>query len=418
MQHHPTCLMPKSKRKSLRRRVPLSYYPPRKTIVTLVIIDDEPFRQAAQAEYQTLNHEATGLRAALERFETEDLPAYERWEAQILGPLLSEQREINRLLYEKIHLLDVIQEYQYLARCSAAEAYRKIMAARDNPDPDPSADDPDPDEDDPFDQNKPRLFGTSDLPPDFDLEDFDNMTKAEQKKVRVYFESIAEMYNLVTGLEAPDFDEAVARERARIDGTHYEKPRREREACPFSPPIAVEQTNEKRRKALYRKIVRQLHPDANGEFTAHDRDLWEEAQSAYHAHDLERLEAVAVRIELGGGATLSSVSSLGMMLRIVNDLRQGLAVIRRELHKAKQQSAWNFQNKTTKLEKLEKQKRRAILIKITQDREELREISRALDDLARAAAPPPKKKSFAKKNKPAPPKSQPGHYETPYFDKF
>ena len=57
------------------------------------------------------------------------------------------------------------------------------------------------------------------------------------------------------------------------------------------------ETPEEELKRLYRKIVKKLHPDMNPDATEEEKQLLQEAMSAYESGDLERLREIAEEID-------------------------------------------------------------------------------------------------------------------------
>src|SRR5215218_2760500 len=85
---------------------------------TIVLVDEEPLRSAALKEHHVLEEKAAELRIRLERFETSDLPAYTRWEAKALGPLLTQVREAEQAISQKRSILEAIEDEQFFTNCS------------------------------------------------------------------------------------------------------------------------------------------------------------------------------------------------------------------------------------------------------------------------------------------------------------
>ena len=365
----------------------------------LVLIDEGPIRRAALADYLALEREAAKLRAQIERFETVDCPAYERWDARTFGPLLTELRDLGAALGEKRRVLDAIEDEVLWSGCSELAAYRRVMKLLDEPPPGPDADeDFSRDRDDGGDREDPDfsgeaggMFGGSDLPPGVTAAHFERMSAAEKRSFRAFFETMADLYAAMTGQPAPSLDEALERDRHKRGGGG---PRHQ--PAPAQPAV---KRGADRLKELYRKVVRQLHPDANGEFAPRERELWHEVQAAYQARDLERLEAVAARVELGGDAAASARTSVGVLLRITREMREALQSVRRQLGRAKKQPAWRFPEKTNALAPLEARRRSQLERALGESRRELADATGILDDLARRAAQPRKKRG----TKPAPP---------------
>ena len=408
--------MPKKKKPTRYLGLPPPKAPRRTRIRALVLIDDEPIRREALADYLALEREAATLRAQIERFETVDIPAYERWDATTFGPMLTELREVSAKLGEKQRVLYAIEDEMLWSNCSRIAAYRRVMKLINEPPTEAdedrdfsrdreAADDP---EDPDFSGEAGGMFGGTDLPPGVSAADFDRMSAAEKRQFRALFETMAELYEAMTGEPAPSLEEALASDRAGRNGGGAR-----RNAAPTSAAPAQSAANRgaDRIKELYRKVVRQLHPDANGEFAPRERELWHEVQAAYQARDLDRLEAVAARVEIGGDAVASARTSVGVLLRISRELRDALQSVRRQLGMARKQPAWRFREKKSGVGPLETRRRRQLEKALNDSRHELSRATAILDDLALRAEKPRKKQPSKK----APSRSIPRDKQMDFF---
>lgn len=383
--------MPQKKRRPAVRRAQT-----RPTgIRTLLVIDNEPIRRGILREYHSVEKSLGRLREELEGFETRDLPAYHRWESVTFGALLTEIREMEFQATEKHHLLMEVEEESFWENCSMVTAYRRVMARRENPA------DPDDEEDEPFsgrgpDETEPageKMFGDSDLPPGFDFAEYDRMSAAAKKKARASYENLAAMFEAFTGNPAPDFDEVLRRERP---GGHREDPLPER-ARPAQAP-APDPTAD-RLKTLYRQMVRKLHPDTNPNQGWRERELWHDVQAAYQAGDLDRLEAVAGRCEIGLHGVSGDVP-VRFLLRLIHDLRTALRGLRKQAREVRGHSAWNFSQRQIHLPALEKTRRRILEKSRAVAAAELARLTRALDQLAEASARSPARRPARKRHLP------------------
>lgn len=372
---------------------------------SLILIENEPIRQAALAAYLQLESESAELRRQVERFELVDRPAYERWESRTLGALLTELRDVSTTLAEKQRLFEAINEEVFWSNCSLLTAYRRVMKLLHEPpeaqpeeawerdfDDGGKAPDPEDPQDPDFPGSGGGLFGASDLPPGFRVEDYDRMPAAAKREFREFYEVMSGLYEAMTGQPAPVLDEVLARERVRASGDPHTAGKEQRvpfQHAPTQPPHAKREAD--RLKEIYRKLVRQLHPDMNGEFAPREREFWHEIQAAYHARDVERLEAVAARIEIGL-ASASREMPVGVLLRITRDLRAALQNLRQQLAQLRKQPAWRFQETARDLPAFEARRRRQLEKLLNETRRELLQSAAILDDLARRAARPPKRR--------------------------
>jgi hypothetical protein len=362
------------------------------------VIDERPIRDAAFKAYQKAEKQVATAREEIEAFETRDLPAFSRWEAQVFGPLMTELREVASALEEKNHLLALIDEERFWTNCSRIVAYRRVMEARNNPSPPPTK--PEFDSSSASNQAIPKVFGERDLPPDFDIDEFDRMSSRQRKDICEFYEDAALMFELLYGVEAPQFDDLLEQERNRRPGRKAEEPPLEHHFphAPQPPPSR----DWDRIKELYRTLVRRLHPDTGGAQTARERDLWQQVQDAYKARDLEWLEAISGRLDAAhqNGASLS----IQILRRMTADLRNALHGLRSQLSKHRRHPAWKFHETTKALAKFEAKRRRALEHELRYHRQQLREIERILNDLAERASRPAKSKKKA--TAPAAPKPE------------
>ena len=221
------------------------------------------------------------------------------------------------------------------------------------------------------------------MPPGFDVRDFDRLPRSGKAKFRAFYESIAEMFEMMTGLPAPDLDKVLERERARSRGGEEQFPDASRRHPERHP-------EKDRLKTLYRKLVRQLHPDGNRNQGWRERELWHEVQAAYQARDLDRLEAAAGRVEMGlNGA--SAALSVHTLLRLTSDLLRELAGLKKQAARARRHFAWKFSTRANELAIMEARHRGQLELLKASARKELLRWSGILDDLAARAKRRPKR---------------------------
>ncbi|MDQ3623703.1 MAG: J domain-containing protein [Verrucomicrobiota bacterium] len=349
----------------------------------LLLIDDEPVRQAALAGYWAVEKKIARTRTQVEAFETLDVPAYQRWEARTFGTLLTELREIGSALEQKTRILDAIDNEVFWSGCSRLTAYKRVMHALHHPEPEWSeaqegqdgADDP---EDPGFSGDAPGgLFGKSNLPPGFDVDQFDKLPRRQREDFRDFYEAMADMFHQFTGQKGPDLEEVLREERERRRGG-----RRSFVEAPSIDHAARRETD--RIKELYRRLVRQLHPDRRGDLPPRERELWHEVQEAYRERDRERLEAVAARMEVGLNGAAGGVP-VSVLLRMTRDLQRALHGLRDQLFRARKHPAWNFKKKKRDLARLEASRRRELENLLCEGRVGLAQATAALENLAARA---------------------------------
>jgi hypothetical protein len=341
--------------------------------MALLVIDERPIRVAALKAYRRAEKQVGRARGKLGAFDTVDRPAFVRWEAQVFGPLMTELRQVTADLQEKNHLLALIKEERFWANCSRLEAYRRVMEARNNPSPPPTGES--------FDQSipRPRVFGASDLPPGFDIDQFDGLSNRDKARIYELYEEAALMFEMVHGLEAPQFEDLLAQERARRGSTNsQEPPPVEFHVSPAPPPSQGADWD--RIKELYRTLVRRLHPDMGGANTSRERDLWQQVQDAYQARDLEWLESIAGRLEAvhQGGSNLS----IQILRRMTGELLRALHGLRTQVTKLRRHPGWKFHDRTMALAKFEARRRQTLERQLATQRLRLQKAKDTLDKLA------------------------------------
>ncbi len=351
---------------------------------SIVAIDEGPLRTGVLSEYHHVEVQLSTAREELENFETGDRPAFLRWELSKFGLLLTQIRDLTAAVAEKDRILDAVDQEAYWSRCSETTAYRRVMEARHRSDAHSEEEDLDdeaeaecesgnPSESDEApsvdERGRPYVFGTSHLPPDFDIDDFDRSSKTVKKQFREFYGDFTDLYEIFTGCEAPRLDDLLDEARGKKHGGAASEGsssaeeatgnRRREQQRPAKPADLAAEHLEARIKEIYRRLVRQLHPDLNRKQTARERELWHEMQAAYRDRDLERLEAVSGRLEVGLNGASSSLP-VQIILRMVRDLRDALKGLRGALNTARKSPAWNFRTKAADLVKYEAKRRQQL----------------------------------------------------------
>ncbi|MDZ4199008.1 MAG: hypothetical protein U1E27_06960 [Kiritimatiellia bacterium] len=138
-------------------------------------------------------------------------------------------------------------------------------------------------------------------------------------------------------------------------------------------------------RSLYRKLCRELHPDVAGEVTPRTRQMWQEVQDAYTAHDLDRMEALYAAWELKADPTGKN-STFSRIIAATRECLAGLRALQRNLRKAKSHPGWAFgaldePGRTRKAKHLERNLKEEQYFL----RENLREVRQEYQDLLQIA---------------------------------
>lgn len=96
-----------------------------------------------------------------------------------------------------------------------------------------------------------------------------------------------------------------------------------------STASAAQQTAETRAREMFRQIARRLHPDAGaGAMDERKLSLWQEAQQAWEARDVNRLEAVLWETEPDAAAR--GEAPVGTVARVVHAVRERIKDLQRQ----------------------------------------------------------------------------------------
>ena len=324
-----------------------------RTLVTargLVALDTRKLRAQALKAYTKAARAFEKDDQVLTDFEQGDIPAFERWKHQQLGPLLAEIQQLDQELREAVMLHDIAMDESWrtgLPPWKALQQWHEAEARRRNraePAPSPLADD----------------FG--DLPTDDDP-DFNEKMRAFLKNSSLG--KLAESFGI-------DFDDMPS------EPPPDEGPRKgQRSAGPVPRPELNASI-----RTLYRQLCRLLHPDTAGEMTPARREVWYQVQEAYEAGDAARLDTLLARVEQSAGVEIrprTVAEILGMKQHYERARRQLRAVLR----SARSHPAWEFVKRDERTRtQLEQDIRRDLTQAISSVRHQL-------DSLRKRIQPPP-----------------------------
>ena len=287
---------------------PASAHAPRPTRA-LIWIDGDPIRSKARKEYEKARRDLAKARVQIERFQTQDQPAFTRWMNATFGQQLTETRELSRQLAEQGALLAEIDDYMFVFGVGPGEAYAAIMHHRAHPEDAPPQPPPRGDPGGPRGPGGPRSF----------MDDEDDEDKNDPN-----FD--------------PRSDEAIYEQFARA----FEQAFGQTPPPGFRPPgPPPKPTRTASVKDLYRALVRKLHPDTQATMTPQKLEWWHEVQEAYADNDAERLEVILNLIEMSEGEPTAQ-TSVSLLKRIIARLKASLREVKREVTARRRDPAWNF----------------------------------------------------------------------------
>jgi hypothetical protein len=335
----------------------------------IVLLDQQPLREEAGGEAKRFMREVHEHSETLAEFDHTIRPAYERWEAENLGPLLDEERRLNAKIAELEHRInfadfeslftgrDPFEIFEESGR--EAEEEESIPEAHEEPqhEPDPDAAF-DPEERD-FRSYVRFIFG----------DDPDDLGPAKYKRL---FED-------------------YRRWRAKMGGVR-------------SPGRSQEKDIPARVKEIYRVLVRRLHPDTGRDRSnPQTRKLWDDLQAAYAALDLERMEVLLAITDLheSGSAVRSTLYHLRQVARQLRVQLDGLKVRLRQIKKSPAWTFWHAKDRQRAGEKI----RAAVVARVAEAKQNLNDLEgevrrwkeqaqRARERAAKKAPKKSKKKDF------------------------
>ncbi|MBV9489005.1 MAG: hypothetical protein JO069_04675 [Verrucomicrobia bacterium] len=95
-------------------------------------------------------------------------------------------------------------------------------------------------------------------------------------------------------------------------------------------------------KALYRKIVRVLHPDAAGSLSGDELELWHQMQAAYESGDIVTLELILARCD----RVIPKQLRYSELLALVDEARDRLALLEHACLTLTKCRSWRFREAT------------------------------------------------------------------------
>lgn len=280
--------------------------PPHEGAWSLLIVDSAPIRDAARREYEKARSALQKARADLDRFNTQDKPSCQRWVASNFGAILTELRELHAKLQAAEDFVgDVEDEFMFGDHRSIYGAYRTVREERE------------------MGGRQSEDGAGADGPEESPKEE-----TQEEREFREDFEKQARN----AFKEAFGFD----------PGEELE------EGAPFSlNGRSNDEPQSGRLKEIYRALVRRLHPDAVGESSPMQLELWHQAQTAYEKGDVSQLEVILATVDVEAkGAASASVS---VLKQIIAEFKAGLSSIKRLLSVARRDPAWNFTQTTDRV---------------------------------------------------------------------
>jgi hypothetical protein len=293
----------------------------------IVLIDQEPLREAAAADCTKAKTRLERARIGWHRFERKDKPAFVRWRAREFGALLSRAREVEVQIRECQALVHAVEMEMRRGFQDAHSAYQRVMFRRENPSAAGEDDDEAPRE------GEEASRKLSDFEQEALFQDWvkkslgTNPDKMDDKAYSTTFEAFK------SHMFKSPVEEPRPRHSYQAAGKGHitpEKPEEEA-AAPEDPRV----------KELYRILVRRLHPDLRADASAAVSELWHEVQEAYAAADVAHMEILLALIDIESNNT-GAQTSIGQMRAVLTELERALRALEKSVSEAEGEDAWNF----------------------------------------------------------------------------
>jgi hypothetical protein len=296
----------------------------------IVPVEQESLRETAAAA-------CTGAKARLERarrqwhhFERKDKPAFVRWRAREFGALLSKARDVEDQIRDAQALVHEVEMEMRRGFQDGHSAYQRVMFRRENPALAPEEGDA---------ESPPEEQGAAGKVSDFEKETLfqewvkrwlgTHPDKMDDEAYSTTFEAF----------KSHMFRGAPEEPRARKVSRPVPQGRLAAETEEEGPE--EEEAKDARVKALYRILVRRLHPDLRDDSSAGVSALWHEVQEAYAASDVPHLEILLALVDIEAN-TMGAQTSIGQMRAILAEMERAARALEKSLLEAKGEEAWNF----------------------------------------------------------------------------
>jgi hypothetical protein len=122
---------------------------------------------------------------------------------------------------------------------------------------------------------------------------------------------------------------------------NLQRPAPQKQSAAEEEGAEEEEAKDARVKALYRILVRRLHPDLRDDSSASVSALWHEVQEAYAAGDVPHLEILLALIDIEAN-TMGAQTSIGQMRAILAELERAARALEKSLMEAEGEDSWDF----------------------------------------------------------------------------
>lgn len=297
----------------------------------IILVDQEPLRQRVSADCSRAMARLERVRAGWHHFERKDKPAFARWRAREFGALLSTAREVETQIRDRQALIHEVEMEMRRGFQDGHAAYLRVMFRRENPSVASTEDGTD---------GSRERRGTTGKLSDFEKEAlFQDWVKSslgtspDKLDDEVYAKTFEVFKSHMFRNPAEERPPDIARSGKKPFGSSREG------AMPSGMADAATPVDT-RIKELYRRLVRRLHPDLRADGSTAVSALWHEAQEAYAASDVARMEILLALSDIE--ANRSADQSLFQMHAVRAELERSIRALEKSLLEAEGEEAWDF----------------------------------------------------------------------------
>jgi hypothetical protein len=310
--------------------------------LALVLIDQEPIRKDYIKKCKKAYKDLQKAQSEWQKYESKDLPAYEKWYYNTFGSQLTEIRETHEKAADAYQLIHEIYFYSDHFGISYYKAYCYVMDKRKNPDKYSENE---------WEQFRNRGYNHS---KHHHEEDFDddfygpNFDKEEENFSDEDIEKIFENLVMSDPVMRKKCKDPKFRKKVFSDfKEEFKKFNQKQKGENIEDEIGTvgskkEDSWEDRVKNRYRKLVRILHPDfrENKEDPELD-EIWHKVQEAYQKKDIDRLDMLLAICNIKEGKFREDFS-ISQILDASMEYKTQLKALKKRLKLAKKDKAWGF----------------------------------------------------------------------------
>jgi hypothetical protein len=295
-----------------------------------VRIEQESLRETAAAECTSAKARLERARLQWHHFERKDKPAFVRWRAREFGALLSRTREVETQIRDAHTLVHEVEMEMRRGFEDAHSAYQRVMFRRENPSAATDGEET---------EGPQEERGAAGKMSDFEKESLfqewvkrslgTNPDKMDDEAYSTTFEAFKS--HMFRG----------APEEPRVRNIQRRSAQKRIEIEEAVEEAKEEEAKDARVKALYRVLVRRLHPDLRDDASTGVSGLWHEVQEAYAAGDIAHLEILLALIDIESNG-VGAQTSVSQMRATLAELERARRALEKSLLEAEGEEAWDF----------------------------------------------------------------------------